>query len=144
MSLSDPKRITRSSTVRVPPLKFDAYKDQEAYYFNVKSSPSTTGLRHKGMVRVFKPKDPNTPLEKCECEVDCGCPDYRYRWAWANKQKGSGQVGPQSVNQAWNKAPRITNPKGRPGLCKHIIATRDFIYGQFRSFGSDQERDSST
>lgn len=73
MSLSDPKRIARSATVRVPPLKFDAYKDQEAYYFNVKSSPSTTGLRHKGYVKVFKPKDPNTPLEKVDCEVDCQC-----------------------------------------------------------------------
>lgn len=144
MSLSDPKRIARSATVRVPPLKFDAYKDQEAYYFNVKSSPSTTGLRHKGYVKVFKPKDINTPLEKVDCEVDCQCPDYKYRWAWANKQRGSSKVGPSSLNQAWNQAPRITNPKGRPGLCKHIIATRDYIYGQVRSFGSDQEYDSTT
>lgn len=144
MGMSDPKRIARSATVRVPPLKFDAYKDQEAYYFNVKSSPSTTGLRHKGYVRVFKPKDPNTPLEKVDCEVDCQCEDYRYMWAWANKQRGSGKVGPSSLNQAWNQAPRIKNPRGRPGLCKHIISTRDYIYGQVRSFGSDQEYDSTT
>lgn len=144
MSLSDPKRITRSATVRVPPLKFDAYKDQELYYFNVKSAPSTTGLRHKGVVKVFKPKDPNTPLERCDCSVDCTCPDYKYRFAWANKQRGSSQVGPSSLNQAWNKAPRITNPTGRPGLCKHIIATRDWIYGQIRSFASDQVYEPTT
>jgi len=139
MGMSDPKRITRSATVRVPPLQLDAYKDREAYYFNAKSSPSTTGLRHKGYVKVFKPSNPNTPLEKCQCEVDCTCPDYKYRFAWANKQRGSSKVGANSLNQAWNQAPRITNPKGRPGLCKHIIATRDWIYGQFRSFGADQE-----
>ena len=45
------------------------------------------------------------------------CHDYRFRWAWTNKQRGSGKVGPDSVNQAWNQAPRITNPAGRPGLC---------------------------
>jgi intein/homing endonuclease len=262
VGFSDPKRITRSQTVKVPPLHFDAYKDAEIYYFNVKSAPSTTGLRHKGMIKCYKPKDPNTPLEKCECEIDCtcfapetlvlmadgrykpiadirpgdsvythkgrvrrvlgnvgrpprkgekvyilrvkgvscpivttenhpfltlrdkklkfipvkdlkrheqlvclrpsrkkialdsvrlqtlvsrkkarqpelvydlcidedhsfivhgvvvaNCPDYRYRWAWANKQRGSGRVGAQSFNQAWNKAPRITNPVGRPGAC---------------------------
>lgn len=45
------------------------------------------------------------------------CPDYRYRWAWSNKQRQSSVVGPQSLNQAWNKAPRKTNPSGAPGLC---------------------------
>lgn len=64
------------------------------------------------------------------------CPDYRYRWAWTNKQRGSGQVGPQSLNQAWNKAPRRTNPKGVPGLCKHILAARGYIYGILSSFPS--------
>lgn len=45
------------------------------------------------------------------------CPDFKYRWAWANKQRGSSRVGPGSLNQAWNRAPRVTNPTGRPGLC---------------------------
>ena len=62
------------------------------------------------------------------------CPDFRYRWAWANKQRQSSVVGPQSLNQAWNKAPRKTNPKGAPGLCKHILAARRFIYGLLSSF----------
>ncbi len=144
MSVSDPKRITRASTVRVPPLKFDAYKDQEAYYFNVKSSPSTTGLRHKGYIQVFKPKNPNTPLEHCECEVGCSCPDYRYRFAFANKQRGSGKVGPSSISQCANRAPRVTNPQGKPGLCKHLCSVRDWIYGHYRSFSSDQDYDSTT
>ena len=66
------------------------------------------------------------------------CPDYRYKWAWANKQRGSSRVGPNSLNQAWNRAPRITNPKGRPGLCKHILAARQYIYGLLSSFPSDE------
>ena len=70
------------------------------------------------------------------------CPDYRYRWAWANKQRGSSLVGPQSLNQAWNKAPRITNPQGNVGLCKHILAAREYIYGLLSSFPGD-EKDSA-
>lgn len=45
------------------------------------------------------------------------CPDYKYRFSWVNKQKGSSQVGPGSLNKAWNMAPKITNPSGIPGLC---------------------------
>lgn len=66
------------------------------------------------------------------------CPDYRYRWAWANKQRQSSTVGPGSLNQAHNRAPRITNPHGKPGLCKHILAAREFIYGLLSSFPSDR------
>lgn len=62
------------------------------------------------------------------------CPDYKYRWAWANKQRGSSQVGVASLNQAWNRAPRITNPGSVPGLCKHILAAREFIYGLISNF----------
>lgn len=66
------------------------------------------------------------------------CPDYRYRWAWTNKQRGSGVVGSNSLNQAWNKAPRRTNPSGRSGLCKHILAARGYIYGLLSSFPGDE------
>lgn len=67
------------------------------------------------------------------------CPDFRYRWAWANKQRQSSVVGPNSLNQAWNKAPRKTNPSGRPGLCKHILAARSYIYGLLSSFPGDSQ-----
>ena len=70
------------------------------------------------------------------------CPDYRYRWAWAVKQRGSSRVGPQSLNQAWNRAPRITNPSAKPGLCKHILALRNYLYGKtvhFAGHAPDEE-----
>lgn len=139
--ISEPKRVYRSFTVRGPPLEIDSYQDVVYYIFNFKANPSTTGLRHRGYVKFFKPRNKNPkniPLQHLECLVDCTCPDFRYRWAWANKQRQSSVVGPSSLNQAWNKAPRKTNPKGEPGLCKHILATRSFIYGLLASFPGDE------
>jgi len=140
---SEPKRVIRSETVRGPPMEVDAGQDSTYHFFNFKSFPSTTGLRHKGYVRFFKPRSPK-PLQHLECEVDCGCPDFKFRWAWANKQRGSSRVGPSSLNQAWNRAPRITNPSGKPGLCKHILAVRDFIYGLVGYFPGADEEDTSS
>jgi len=131
---TDSGRVDRANTqVRGPALEVESVQDSNYYYFNMKSFPSTTGLRHKGYIRFFKPRNasPRTyqPLEKQEVIVDCMCPDYKFRFAWANKQRQSGLVGPQSLNKAWNRAPRITNPTGRPSLCKHLAACKDYIYG---------------
>ena len=139
--ISDPKRVYRSFTVHGPPLEIDSYQDTAYYCFNFKSDPSTTGLRHRGYVKFFKPKKKNpseVPLQHLECLVDCECPDFRYRWAWANKQRGSSVVGDRSLNQALNRAPRKTNPTGAPGLCKHILAARQYIYGLLSEFSGDE------
>ena len=138
---SDPRRVYRSFTVRGPPMEIDSYQDAIYYIFNFKANPSTTGLRHRGYIKFFKPKRKNpkdVPLQHLECLVDCGCPDFRYRWAWSLKQRGSSRVGPGSLNQAWNKAPRITNPKNRVSMCKHLLAARGFIYSLLSSFPSDR------
>lgn len=142
--VSEPRRKIRAQTVRGPALEIDPDKLSEYYWFNFKSYPSTTGLRHRGYARFFKPRgiltaDDKRPIEKVPCLVDCSCPDYRYRWAWANKQRGSGVVGTASLNQAHNRAPRKTNPSGAPGLCKHLLAMKDYVYGITSSFqNSDQ------
>jgi hypothetical protein len=140
--MSEPKRFQRSLTVKMPPLDMEQYQTGGhwvfGYYFNAKGNPSTTGLRHRGYVRFKKPKKSHTgkttPLSQLPVEVDCMCPDYRYRWAWANHQRRAGPIGAGSLNQCINKAPRKTNPKGAPGLCKHILATRDYIYGLLSGF----------
>jgi hypothetical protein len=140
--MSEPKRFQRSLTVKMPPLDMEQYQTGNhwifGYYFNAKGNPSTTGLRHRGYVRFRKPKKShagkNTPLSQLPVEVDCMCPDYRYRWAWANHQRSAGPIGANSLNQCLNRAPRKTNPKGMPGLCKHILATRDYIYGLLSGF----------
>lgn len=131
---SEPKRVVRSKTVTGPPLGVNASNDVEMWNFNFKSYPSTTGRRHAGYVRFYKPRIRNTPLEKAQCSVDCDCEDFRYRWAWANKQKGSSEVGPRSLNKAWNRAPRITNPQAKIGLCKHALSLTNFIYGNYGKF----------
>lgn len=138
--ISDPKRITRSDDVDGPPMDLDAYKDTVYYTFNFRShATNTTGLRHRGYVKFFRPRsNVPTPLQHLGCLVDCSCPDYRYRWSWANKQRNSGAVGPNSLNQALNRAPRKTNPRGIPGLCKHILAARGYIYGILSSFSGNE------
>jgi len=127
-NLSEPKRVVRSKTVKGPPLDIRAFDDAQYHIFNFKSNPSTTGLRHHGYIKLNRPKK-SDPLTEIPCLVDCTCQDYRYRWAWTNKQRGAGKVGPGSINQALNKAPRITNPTNRPGLCKHILALKDYLQG---------------
>lgn len=134
LAYSEPKRIARSRTVRGPSLQLDAYRDGVDYIWNCKSTPSTTGLRHRAAISIKRPKDPNTPLERCQCVVDCTCPDLKYRFAWANKQRSAGRVGPNSLNKAHNRAPKITNPGNTPGLCKHLCALRDFLYGAYTSW----------
>jgi hypothetical protein len=137
--MSDPKRTIRSFKVKGPPLEIDSYQDAVYYAFNFKSSPSTTGLRHRGYVKFLRPKlGGQKPLQHLNCIVDCTCPDFRYRWAWANKQRGASRVGPQSLNQALNRAPRRTNPTSKPGLCKHVLAAREYVYGLLSSFPNDE------
>jgi hypothetical protein len=141
--LSEPKRVVRSRTVKGPPLKIDAYSDSTYWAFNFKSNPSTEHRRHQGYIKFIKPPSQRR-LELVNCVVDCTCKDFRYRWAWTNKQRQASRVGPGTMNQAWNRAPRITNPEGKPGLCKHILALSDFIYGAMSSFpASDREGDES-
>lgn len=139
-ALSDSGRKERSRTVSGPALVVDSYQDSSYYVFDYKSNPSTTGLRHKGYIKFIRPQNRSVPKgEDIECVVDCSCPDYKFRFAWANKQRGSGVVGPNSLNQAWNRAPRITNPTGRPALCKHLLALADSIFGWMVEFRGNPE-----
>lgn len=126
--LSEPKRVVRSRTVKGPPLEVRAFDDATYHFFNFKSNPSTTGLRHRGYIKFKKPRK-DLPLSQVQCEVDCTCPDFRFRWAHVLKQHGASRVGPNSLNQALNRAPRITNPTGRVSLCKHLLALKDYIQG---------------
>lgn len=136
---SDPKRIWRSGQVRGPPLEIDSYKDAIFHTFNFKSYPSTTGLRHRGYIKFERPRHGRPmPAEKIPVVVDCTCPDFRYRWAWANKQRGASRVGSQSLNQAHDRAPRITNPGNKVGLCKHLLAAKNYIYGLIQRFDQEQ------
>lgn len=138
-NMTDAGRHARSSKVRGPPLEIFAGDRQAYHIFNFKSYPSTTGFRHRGYIAFKKPRNGQPqPSESLPVEVDCDCEDYRYRWAWANKQKGAGKVGPQSLNKSINRAPVITNPAGKPSLCKHLAAAKNFIWGLIQRFPTPQ------
>jgi hypothetical protein len=126
---TDKGRKARAKNVRGPSLKLETGVDANFFHFNFRGMPSTTGRRHVGYVKFEKPKNPDTPLEDINCTVDCDCEDMTYRWAWSLKQRGAGLVGPGSYNKALNRAPRITNPRNKISLCKHIAAVKDYLAG---------------
>jgi hypothetical protein len=134
-NMTDAGRQARSSKVRGPPLEIYAGNRKAYHIFNFKSYPSTTGFRHRGYIAFKKPRNGKPkPSETLNVEVDCDCEDYRYRWAWANKQKGAGKIGSQSLNKSINRAPVITNPAGKPSLCKHLVAAKNYIWGLIQRF----------
>jgi hypothetical protein len=140
--LTDQGRRDRAQTVRGPALELFPGANSESYFFNYKSYPSTTGSRHRGYVRFLRGNGTRRrPLQNVNCVCDCDCQDFRYRWAWANKQRGAGKVGPGSLNGAHNRAPRQTNPGGRPSLCKHLARVADYVYGIFAKWEGEAEPD---
>lgn len=143
-NLSEPRRKERARTVSGPAIMIDSYQDSAYYHFNFKSMPSTTGLRHRGYVRFKRPVlNSDRHAEDISCIVDCTCHDFKYRWAWADKQRGASRVGSASMNKAFNRAPIVTNPTARPGLCKHLLAVADYIFGHTVEFrGKKPEADS--
>lgn len=50
--------------------------------------------------------------------VDCDCDDYKYRFNWIAKQYG---YAAKDRVQGHNYAPKITNPKLKGAMCKHLI-----------------------
>lgn len=128
LSRSEEGRIGRSDTVSVRPNVITTIEDDEAWTFKYKSSPSTTGLRHKGYIRFYKDSlDTTKSADDIECIVDCSCPDFRYVWAYADTKQDASVIGNKSYNQCINAAPHVTNPTQTPGMCKHLIGLTDYL-----------------
>lgn len=121
---STPSRKDRASTVAVNQLPVLSSRNGKYWNFSFKSNPSTTGKQWKGRITFLKAKK-NVSADQLMCEVDCGCPDYRFRWAYANNNQDAGPLGSNSLNKSNGAPARITNPRSRPGLCKHLIALRN-------------------
>ena len=143
VGMSELKRKERARGVTGPSIDVEAYDGVLYYSFNFKSLENTTGRRHKGYVKFFKPPNPKVSLGKVECLVDCTCPDFKYTWAWALKQRGSAPVGSNSLNGATNRAPKIKNPRSVPGLCKHLLALKDYIINSASQFPGTDVDDST-
>lgn len=127
MSYTDKGRKGRARDVRVKSLPVSSEKTGESWNFRYKSNPSTTGFPYKG--RITFPDDVNNKVsaEDQPCVVDCGCPDYQYRWAYANHDKDAGALGAGSITPNNGNRPNVLNPHLTPGLCKHLIALKDYL-----------------
>jgi hypothetical protein len=108
----------------------------EAWSFNYKSNPSTTGQRWHGFIQFFKNDvSRKNRADELDCMIDCDCPDYRYRYAYNNEKAGVGWTGKhpewkynnQNNGQKWK--PRSQGGVGNygVGLCKHLCSLRDYL-----------------
>jgi hypothetical protein len=111
--------------VRTQPCKqFKLFPDKPLYMleYSVKSYPSSEGKRQYGYV-IF---DNQTMDIK---ELFCSCRDYYYR-LWSNYVKNKlasfgplpgkySSKAPMKHNKQWT---RVTNPRGKLFLCKHLYA----------------------
>lgn len=59
----------------------------------------------------------------------CSCRDYFYTWGWYNYYNAHCLYGPppRPYKKKTNRPPR--NPRGIPGICKHLYNAWDFLKG---------------
>jgi hypothetical protein len=133
LSVTDPVRISKSRTdVTAKSIRVESMDGQEAWTFNYKSSPSTTGQRWHGYVKFLKGDvDETDRADDLDCMVDCDCPDYRYRFAYNNAHAGAGALGANAWNDNNGQAPRPRSQGGvgnlGEGLCKHLSSLGRFL-----------------
>jgi len=124
---SDPKRIDRSKSVSPRSIRVAMMDNNEAWLFNYKSNPSTTGKRHHGYIKFFK-KDVSSKdrADELDCKVDCDCEDYKYRFAYNNAKADAGEIGSNAWNDNNGRPPQPYN-NNKPSLCKHLISLGKFL-----------------
>ena len=121
-SVSDDKRVSRSSKVYVKPPKVtaDNYGNSVLEY-SFKSQNSSTGQRQTGYIKFL-----GDPEETSDVEVYCSCPDYKYRYAQTNWKDGCAEEPSDPATKAF---PKKTNPSGAVGMCKHLLAASKYVDG---------------
>lgn len=127
---STPSRKKRAKSMQfVNRLPIRSQKTDDYWDFRYKSGQSnnTTGNSYRGRITFLRDKRSKMG-DNVYCEVDCGCPDYKYRWAYANNNKDASPMGRESINQCNGDRPVITNPRLRPGMCKHLLALKDNLH----------------
>lgn len=136
---SEPGRVNRGKhDVHARSMRVATIDGDEAWTFNYKSNPSTTGNRWHGYVRFLKKDvaEADSAMD-LECMVDCDCPDYRYRFAYNNAQADVGAIGRQDwkhANQNNGRPPRPRSEGGvgdyGVGMCKHLCSLGEFLKTQ--------------
>lgn len=134
LNTSEDGRVARSNDVRVRPLRVTTLKGNEAWTFSYKSDPSTTGKSWKGYIKFFvEHVSKGSNAEDLDCIVDCSCPDFKFVWAYADTRQDASVIGSNGINGCINRPPRKTNPQQKPGLCKHLIALKNYLKTQLKS-----------
>ena len=124
---SEERRKDRAKNVRTRSLPVSTENGEESWNFRYKANPSRTGNPHQGSVTFFKEASNNENAGDVECKVDCSCPDFKYRWAYADTKQDASNIGDKSLNKCINRRPSIRNPREVPGMCKHLIALKDYL-----------------
>ncbi len=151
---SEPGRIDRGRhDVNARSIRVQSMDGQEAWTFNYKSNPSTTGHRWHGYVRFMKEDVSNKDnAMDLDCMVDCDCPDYRYRFAYNNAKADVGTIGRQNdwrhANQNNGRPPRPRSQGGvgdyGVGMCKHLCSLAEFLKTKITSDAPEPEEEEPT
>ena len=123
---SDPDRLKRSKTVSNKSLGVRSNDELETWNFSYKSSPSSTGKRHRGYIKFNKENvDMTDNPADLEIICDCNCPDMTYNLAYRNNQAQVTPIGSTAINKSSGQKP--TPEHDHFGLCKHLGSLARFL-----------------
>lgn len=110
-----------------------------SYRFVFRSRPdrNTTGMAHHGYIKFPDEAGPVRMLDRIKSffreEIDlnvhvgCSCPDFKFKWHWVLHKGGSSHYPSGAGFDAMDSPPNRTNPDRRIGMCKHLVAAKDFL-----------------
>lgn len=119
--LTPAKVRSRAATVRVTRIK--AYLDADEkgdFKYVTANARGDDGIRNI-VIRLYGDRRANGVMKpNNKCWVHCSCPYWRYYCEVAVAARGSS-----SVISSNGRFPKIRNPRMRPYLCKHLLASVD-------------------
>ena len=131
---SDPERKDRAKgDVNARSTRVITMDEDEAWTFNYKSNPSTTGDRWHGYVRFLKESaiGENKSMDDIDCKIECDCPDFRYRYRYNDAAIGASDNNDnpdfKRTRDDYNKQKPRMPGNNKVGMCKHLCALADFL-----------------
>lgn len=132
LSKCDSTILNRAKAVRISPYRFNPAKG--FWSFKAAGSQGTYIVRVKG-VRRGNVKN----LDKAQIKVSCSCPFFRWQGPEHWAKQGQYLYG-RPVGTASN--PKVMDPKGHHGACKHVVAALSKARGwRFSSEGTLWDQD---
>ncbi len=118
---TDKGRKERSDKVHIKHITtiLDAGKYIREYLYETYTE---TKSKYRTSIRSISPENPDLKGGAGDVIVSCSCPDFMYRWEVALAVKNAAKV--KYSNGAY---PKITNPKGKTSICKHLVAIAEDV-----------------